>query len=179
MKFFKPVLVVTLLIALATIALSITPKKGKTGNRSNGKALSEEDKWVNAKLTKMTLEEKIGQSFMVACLSKTPKKGKTGNRSNGKALSEEDKWVNDKLTKMTLEEKIGQSFMVACWSNRGDSHIEEIEQQITEDKIGGVIFFQGERGNLQNSIDRFQKKAETPLLIGMDAEWGIAMRIFQ
>src|SRR3989338_4008495 len=98
MKFFKPVLVVTLLIALATISLSITPKKGKTGNRSNGKA-----------------------------------------------LSEEDKWVNDKLTKMTLEEKIGQSFMVACWSNRGDSHIEEIEQQITEDKIGGVIFFQEER----------------------------------
>jgi len=132
MKFFKPVLVVTLLIAVATIALSSSPKNGKTTSRSKGKA-----------------------------------------------LTEEDKWVNDQLSKMSVEEKIGQSFMVACWSNRGDSHIEEIERQVTEDKIGGIIFFQGERENLLNSIDRFQKKAEVPLLIGMDAEWGIAMRIFQ
>ena len=132
MKFFKPVLVVSTLIVVATIALAISPKNGKTNKRSAGKA-----------------------------------------------LSDEDKWVNDKLSKMTLEEKIGQSFMVACWSNRGSEHIEEIEKQITDDHIGGVIFFQGERGNLQNSIDRFQKKAGIPLLIGMDAEWGIAMRIFE
>lgn len=99
-------------------------------------------------------------------------------RYTGKRVLDEDVWVRDKLSKMTVEEKIAQSFMVACWSNKGESHLEEIERQVTEDKVGGIIFFQGERDNLQNSIERFQKKAETPLLIGMDAEWGIAMRIF-
>lgn len=93
-------------------------------------------------------------------------------------LTEEDKWVNAQLSGMTVEEKIGQSFMVACWSNKGESHLQEIEQQVVEDKVGGIIFFQGERDNLMNSISRFQQKAEIPLLIGMDAEWGVAMRIF-
>ncbi|MBI3237326.1 MAG: hypothetical protein HYZ43_00525, partial [Flavobacteriia bacterium] len=69
MKFFKPVLVLTLLIAVATIALSSSPKNGKTTSRSKGKALTEEDKWVNDQLSKMSVEEKIAQSFMVACWS--------------------------------------------------------------------------------------------------------------
>lgn len=90
----------------------------------------------------------------------------------------QEKWVNSQLAKLTTEEKIAQSFMVACWSNRSEAHLLEIEQQIQKDKIGGVIFFQGERKNLVSAIDRFQQKAAVPLLIGMDAEWGIAMRIF-
>ncbi len=91
---------------------------------------------------------------------------------------EEEKWVNQQLSQLTVEEKIAQSFMVACWSNKGESHLKEIEEQVVTDKIGGIIFFQGERENLTNAIDRFQQKSEVPLLIGMDAEWGIAMRIF-
>ena len=90
----------------------------------------------------------------------------------------EEKWVSGQLSKMTVDEKIAQSFMVACWSNRSEAHLKEIESQVTDYKIGGVIFFQGERENLMNAIDRFQQKSATPLLIGMDAEYGIAMRIF-
>lgn len=109
----------------------------------------------------------------------TNKKGIEKSRQHrGKPTMDEETWVRDKLSKMTVEEKIAQSFMVACWSNKGESHLEEIERYITEDKVGGIIFFQGERENLTSSIDRFQRKSKVPLLIGMDAEWGIAMRIF-
>lgn len=94
------------------------------------------------------------------------------------SLMEEEKWVNQQLAKLTLQEKIAQSFMVACWSNKGADHLDDIETQVTRDKIGGIIFFQGERGNLGDAIQRFQQKATVPLLIGMDAEWGTAMRIF-
>lgn len=97
---------------------------------------------------------------------------------SAKPPGDEDKWVAQQLTAMSTEEKIAQSFMVACWSNRGEEHMQEIEDQVVNDKIGGVIFFQGERQNLVDGIDRLQKKAKTPLLIGMDAEWGVAMRIF-
>ena len=87
-------------------------------------------------------------------------------------------WVNAQLSGMTLEEKIGQFFMVAAYSNKDERHFKEIDSLITHQKIGGLIFFQGERSNLMSAIKRFQKTAKTPLLVGMDAEWGTQMRLF-
>lgn len=90
----------------------------------------------------------------------------------------EEKWVKEQLARLSADEKIAQSFMVACQSNKSEEHLSEIDRQIQQYKIGGVIFFQGERANLVSAIDRFQQKSRVPLLIGMDAEWRIAMRIF-
>jgi beta-N-acetylhexosaminidase len=87
-------------------------------------------------------------------------------------------WVNAELEKMTLEQKIGQFFMVAAYSNRGEEHYAHLDSLVTEQHIGGMIFFQGQRINMKNVIDRFQKKADVPLMIGMDAEWGVQMRLF-
>lgn len=87
-------------------------------------------------------------------------------------------WVNAQLSGMTLEEKIGQFFMVAAYSNRDERHFKAIDSLISNQKIGGLIFFQGERSNLTTAIRRFQKTSKIPLLIGMDAEWGTQMRLF-
>lgn len=116
--------------------------------------------------------------FAVMSLSAGHKTPSGGYQPHSKPIMDEDKWVEQQLNKMSLDEKIGQSFMVACWSNKGESYLEAIAEQVSKDKIGGVIFFQGERGNLSEAINRFQQKADVPLLIGMDAEWGTAMRIF-
>lgn len=86
-------------------------------------------------------------------------------------------WVTDKLNSMTLREKIGQFFMVAAYSKKDESHFREIDSLVIRDKVGGIIFFQGNQDNLKQCIDRFQGKATTPLLIGMDAEWGVSMRL--
>jgi beta-N-acetylhexosaminidase len=88
-----------------------------------------------------------------------------------------DIYAQKLLNQMTLEEKIGQFFMLATWSNREEKHQIEIEKAIKEFKIGGLIYFQGDREDLKKSINRFQKISKFPLLIGMDAEWGIAMRL--
>lgn len=90
----------------------------------------------------------------------------------------EEQWINQQLSLLSLEEKIAQSFMVACWSNKSEAHLREIERQVEEDHIGGIIFFQGERQNFLEARDRFQRRSGIPLLIGMDAEWGVAMRLF-
>ena len=107
--------------------------------------------------------------------------GYTVKSKKSKKVSEisiEDSWAQDQLSQMTLEEKIGQFFMVPAYSNQGEQHLAEVEKLVTNEKVGGIIFFQGERDNLKSAISRFQKLAKTPLLIGMDAEWGIQMRIF-
>ncbi len=86
-------------------------------------------------------------------------------------------WVDEQLNTMTLREKIGQFFMVAAYSKKDEAHFAEIDALVTKEKVGGIIFFQGNRTNLTSCIDRFQSKAKTPLLIGMDAEWGVQMRL--
>lgn len=86
-------------------------------------------------------------------------------------------WVEARLSEMSLREKIGQFFMVAAYPNKDESHWREVDSLVEKEKVGGVIFFQGDRENLSRAINRFQSKAKTPLLIGMDAEFGVQMRL--
>lgn len=91
---------------------------------------------------------------------------------------EANEWAESRLKTMSLEDKIGQFFMVSAKSNGGEKHLSEVEALITKNKIGGVIFFQGEKNNLLECTKRFQDKSVTPLLFAMDAEWGSSMRLF-
>jgi beta-N-acetylhexosaminidase len=99
------------------------------------------------------------------------------NKKNG-AVSGEEEWALARLSGLSLEEKIGQFFMVAAYSGQGEKHIDEVESMIEDQKIGGVIFFQGQRADLKEAITRFNKVSKTPLFFGMDAEWGVDMRLF-
>lgn len=87
------------------------------------------------------------------------------------------KWVDEKYDAMTLEEKVGQLFVVAAYSNKDTAHEIEIENLIKNEGIGGLIFMQDDALNQANLTNRFQKVAKIPLLVGMDAEWGLAMRL--
>ena len=89
----------------------------------------------------------------------------------------ETKWVDSIYTQMTFEEKVGQLFMVAAYSNKDTVHVNSIDKLIKENKIGGLIFFQGGPGRQANLTNRFQSKSKVPLFIGIDAEWGLSMRL--
>ena len=87
------------------------------------------------------------------------------------------KWVDSIYNKMTLDEQIGQLFMVAAYSNKDSIHFNSIDKLITNQKIGGLIFFQGGPGRQARLTNRFQAKSKVPLFIGNDAEWGLSMRL--
>lgn len=89
----------------------------------------------------------------------------------------ETKWVDSIYNQMTFEEKIGQLFMVAAYSNKDSVHVNSIDKLIKENKIGGLIFFQGGPVRQANLTNRFQAKSKVPLFIGIDAEWGLSMRL--
>lgn len=86
-------------------------------------------------------------------------------------------WVKQKMAGMSMEEKIGQLFMVAAYSNKGKAHEQEILRLIKEEQIGGLIFFQGTPEQQAWLTNAYQSQAKTPLMIAMDAEWGLAMRL--
>lgn len=86
-------------------------------------------------------------------------------------------WVNQKLATMSLDEKLGQLFMVAAYSNKGDAHKNEILKLVKNEHVGGLIFFQGTPDKQAALTNLYQQAASTPLMIAMDAEWGLNMRL--
>jgi beta-N-acetylhexosaminidase len=87
------------------------------------------------------------------------------------------KWADSMMRSMTLEEKIGQLFMVAAYSNKDNSHFDELSKLVTENKIGGVIFFQGNPNRQALITNKLQRLSKVPLYVSIDGEWGLAMRL--
>ncbi|CDF79690.1 beta-N-acteylhexosaminidase (GH3) [Formosa agariphila KMM 3901] len=87
------------------------------------------------------------------------------------------KWVDSIYNSMSLKEKVGQLFMVAAYSNRPKSHVDSIQNLIKTNGIGGLIFFQGGPVRQAKLTNMYQSLSKVPLLIGMDAEWGLNMRL--
>ena len=86
-------------------------------------------------------------------------------------------WVDSVFQTLTPEQKIGQFFMVASFSNRHENHYQYIEHLIQSNHIGGLIFFQGGPHRQAILTNRYQAQAKVPLLIGIDGEWGLGMRL--
>lgn len=93
------------------------------------------------------------------------------------ANKDSEKWADSVLAQMTDDEIIGQLFMVAAYSGKGTAHEDEISKLIRDQKIGGLIFFQGGPMRQATLTNKYQKLSKTPLFIAMDAEWGLAMRL--
>ncbi|WP_461531934.1 glycoside hydrolase family 3 N-terminal domain-containing protein [Sinomicrobium sp.] len=89
----------------------------------------------------------------------------------------QQKWVDSIYGKMTLEEKIGQLFMIDVFPEQGEEHIAKAEQLVRDYHVGGVIFFKGHPKEQAVLTNKLQSVSKVPLMVGMDAEWGLAMRL--
>jgi len=87
-------------------------------------------------------------------------------------LNDVDKeWVENKLKSMTTKEKVAQ--MVMPWvmgNDRSQDTLElvRIKQLITEYKVGGFAYFQGDINNERKDIIDMQILSKIPLLIASD-----------
>ena len=86
-------------------------------------------------------------------------------------------WVDSVYKSMSLKQKIGQLFMPSVFSEKDTAHTNKIKELIEEYHIGGVIFSRGGPVRQARLINEYQSASKTPLLIAMDAEWGLAMRL--
>ena len=87
------------------------------------------------------------------------------------------KWVDKTYKRMSLQERVGQLFMVDIFSSKPKKETDKIKKLIKEYHIGGVIFSKGGPMRQAKLNNEFQELSKIPLLIGMDAEWGLAMRL--
>ncbi|AWH86991.1 beta-N-acetylglucosaminidase [Flavobacterium album] len=78
---------------------------------------------------------------------------------------------------MSFDERVGQLFMVAAYSNKDSTHVKGIDKLVRDYKVGGLIFFQGGPVRQAKLTNRYQAESKVPMLIGIDAEWGLSMRL--
>ena len=87
------------------------------------------------------------------------------------------KWVDTTYEALTPEQRIGQLFMVMVASNDKKINTDRIKAQIENYHLGGIIFSNGDPVSQARLTNDYQRVSRIPLLVGMDAEWGLAMRL--
>ncbi len=114
---------------------------------------------------------------IVFCLVNKPGNGQTKPAFQNPQC---EYWADSVLKTLSPDERIGQLFMVAAYSDSSDKHKddkEKLTKLLNEQKIGGIIFFKGSPYKQAELCNYYQSLANVPLMIGMDAEWGLAMRL--
>lgn len=86
-------------------------------------------------------------------------------------------WVDSVYNALTDEQRLGQLFMAAAYSRKNDEIDNRLVEWITRYNLGGLIFMQGSPEKQAKFTNYYQSLAKTPLLISMDAEYGLKMRL--
>lgn len=94
-----------------------------------------------------------------------------------KDSTDQQRWVDAQYAQMSLDQKLGQLFMVSVASNQSKQATDIIKNLIVKEHLGGVIFSKGGPVRQAKLTNDYQAAAKIPLLIGMDAEWGLSMRL--
>lgn len=95
------------------------------------------------------------------------------SKENKKALL----WVDSVFNSLSEDEKIAQLMVVRAHSNLGVDHVAKLESDIKQYNVGALCFFQGGPLRQAQLTNYYQSIAKTPLLITIDAEWGLGMRL--
>ncbi len=93
------------------------------------------------------------------------------------ALNEPNAWVDSVFKKLSRKQRIAQMFMVRAHTDKGKAFEDSIAGVIRKEHIGGLVFFQGGPARQAALTNRYQSISKVPLLISMDAEWGLGMRL--
>lgn len=93
------------------------------------------------------------------------------------ALNSESQWVDSVFATLTPDERIAQLMIVEGYSNQGKKYEKDLLMLVKRYKVGGIIFFQGGPVRQARLTNKLQAESKVPLLLTMDAEAGVGMRL--
>ena len=92
------------------------------------------------------------------------------------AQDAETRWVDSVYNSLTMEQRVAQ--LICMRANQPDKPFyEDVAKYIKQYNIGGVCFFRADAEAQVNQTNAWQALAQTPLMVSIDAEWGLAMRV--
>ena len=91
-------------------------------------------------------------------------------------------WVDSVLKTLTPDQQIAQLMVVRLSSYDAKNktaifYDEKVDNLVKQYNIGGVCLFQGSPVKQAEILNRLQAHAKTPILMCIDAEWGVGMRM--
>ncbi len=93
------------------------------------------------------------------------------------------KWADSVFNTLTQEQRIAQLMVVRLSSydpkTKAPVYFDSlVAEQVKKYNIGGICLFQGNAAKLAGIINHLQSLAQTPLMVCIDAEWGVGMRLY-
>lgn len=85
-------------------------------------------------------------------------------------------WVDSVYYNLSLQERFGQLLMVRA-NQSHENYFKEIDTYIKNYGIGGVCFFSNGPEKQLHQTQIWQDSSKIPLMISIDAEWGLGMRL--
>ncbi|MBF6597048.1 MAG: serine hydrolase [Fermentimonas sp.] len=86
-----------------------------------------------------------------------------------------NRWVDSVYNTMSIDDKVGQLFIPIVESN--SSWKTRIAGYIQNYKVGGLLFSKGTLANQADITNYAQGISKIPLMITLDGEWGLSMRL--
>lgn len=96
------------------------------------------------------------------------------NRADEKAM---EQWVNATFAQMTPDERIAQLMVAAVFPQGNEQTEADVRRLVSEYKVGGLIYQESEITKQVSCTNLAQSMAKVPLMITLDAEWGLSMRL--
>lgn len=124
----------------------------------------------------MTFNQKIFLFLFLIFLSFTSKAGVIDSLTT-EGQRPKYSWADSIIKTMTLEQKIAQLLMIRIVSNDNEKYNKKAIELISRLGLGGVCMFQGGPVRQVNLINRIQNASTIPVMISIDGEWGLAMRL--
>jgi beta-N-acetylhexosaminidase len=93
------------------------------------------------------------------------------------SLNHQNRWVDSVFKKMNRKKKVAQLFFIRAHTDKGQAYEDSVAKIIKDEQVGGLVFFQGGPERQADLLNRYQKLVNIPLLIAMDGEWGVGMRL--
>ena len=91
-------------------------------------------------------------------------------------LSAKD-WTDSVFNSLNEDQRIAQLMVIRAHSNLGPDHVAKVVSDITKYNVGALCFFQGGPIRQANLTNYYQNIAQTPLMVTIDGEWGLGMRL--
>ena len=86
-------------------------------------------------------------------------------------------WVDSVMKTLSIDQQIAQCIWIAGYSNKDITHEVEVSDLIKKYGVGGIVFFQGTAAKQAELTNYYQGISKIPLIISLDAEWGVGMRL--
>ncbi len=123
------------------------------------------------------IDERVKNTPIYAALDVPKKKSKPVQALESASIE-----VETKLAEMTVEEKIGQLFMSAVYTNKGPAEVKRAKALVKDYHLGGVALFRDSKKTSSPTqqvafTNDLQAQARIPLMVSIDAEWGLDMRL--